>query len=127
MNAKEQVTVALMLFIRSADKAEIDNLNDSLHENFTNVQNGYFDQPGVHIINKASYVDHVSTGKFGGVIRKINIHFIDIQGDMAMVKATLTNDHLKFHSYISLTREENKWSVIGNFPKIELIKEPQKS
>ena len=121
MNKKEQIIKVFNDFVEGADNADINRLSTSLHENFTNVQNGYFNKPGVHIINKQSYIDHVASGKFGGMKREKEIHSIDINGDMSMVHATLSNQHLKFDSYISLVFEQGIWKIIGNFPKIELI------
>ncbi len=120
MTDKEQVIAALKNFTEGADEANIDRLSKAMHKDFLNIQNGYFDKKGVYLINKEDYVEHVSTGKFGGVPREINIHSVDIMEDMAMVKLTLSSEYLHFHSYISLVNEDG-WTVIGNFPKVELI------
>jgi len=121
MNSKEQIIKVFNDFIEGADNADISRLGSSLHEKFLNVQNGYFDKPGVHVIDRQSYIDHITNGKFGGVERDKKIQSIDINGDMAMIHATLFSQNLKFNAYISLVFEQGIWKIVGNFPKIELI------
>ena len=121
MDHKKQIIAVLKDFIEGADQVDIQRLGSALHAHFLNIQNGYFDQTGVFSIDKTSYIDHVSSGKFGGVARKLEIKDIDIMGDMAMMKVELTSPYLQFYSYLSLVYENNEWKVIGNFPKVKVI------
>ncbi len=124
MNEENKIIKALTDFTEGADAADIDRLERSLHSKFTNIQNGYFEKTGVHVIDKTSYLDHVKGGRFGGVMRKMRIGNINVHGDMSVVEATLTSDILRFRSHICLVRESGECKVVVNFPKIELIKQP---
>lgn len=120
MNHKQRITQTLTDFTQGADEADLERLGNSLHPQFTNVQNGFFEQTGVHIIDRSTYLGYVASGKFGGVPRRLSILQLDVLGEMAMVKVTLTRKEMVFHSYISLVFEQDQWKVIGNFPKIAL-------
>lgn len=121
MDTNNQIIESVKDFIEGADQADVSRISSALHDQYTNVQNGYFGKPGVVVIDKQSYIDHVATGKFGGSKRQLEIISINVLGDIAMVHASMTSPVLKFESYISLVLEQSQWKVIGNFPKVELI------
>ncbi len=123
MNNKEQIIRVCNDFIEGADEQDLERLATALHEKFSNVQNGYFGESGVRLINRASYLEHVAKGKFGGIKRSVEFLSVDVNGDMAMVHVFLSHQYLNFDSYISLVLEQDEWKVIGNFPKIELVEQ----
>lgn len=121
MENKEKIVKQVTNFIDGADKSNLELLNLALHENFTNVQNGFFEKKGVFIINKEKYLSLVADETFGGVSREMEVISIDIEGNIAMVKANLKSEKLIFTSFISLVLDEaGQWKVIGNFPFISL-------
>lgn len=124
MNNKEQIIRVCNNFIEGADEQDLERLAAALHKKFSNVQNGYFGESGVHLINRESYLEHVAKGKFGGIKRSVEFRSVDVNGDMAMVHVFLAHQYLHFDSYISLVLERNEWKVIGNFPKIALVEQP---
>ncbi|WP_420388652.1 nuclear transport factor 2 family protein [Roseivirga sp.] len=70
-------------------------------------------------MNKTQYLTLIEEKTFGGIPREIEIEPIDVEGNIAMVKAKLKSEQLTFKSFISLVQLENKdWQVIGNFPHI---------
>lgn len=116
---KETIIQAVKKFIEGGDKSDTEMLDQILHKDFTNVQNGFFDQRGIFIINKKKYLSLISGSTFGGIPRNMDILSVDIAGNIAMVKANLTSEKLRFTSFISLIREESgEWKVIGNFPHV---------
>lgn len=121
MDKNGKIVTQVTKFIKGGDNSDTDMLKLVLHDDFTNVQNGFFDQVGVFIINKAKYLSLISDKIFGGIPREMEIVSIDIAGNIAMVKANLRSEKLIFVSFISLIMENNEeWKIIGNFPYVEV-------
>lgn len=120
MKNEEKIIQQVTNFIQGGDLSSLDLLNKALHENFTNVQNGLFDQKGIFIIDKDKYLSLISKKTFGGLPRNMEIISVDIAGNIAMVKAHLKSEQLTFTSFISVVMSEvGEWKIIGNFPYVQ--------
>ncbi|MEO1054947.1 MAG: nuclear transport factor 2 family protein [Bacteroidota bacterium] len=120
MENREKIIRQVTSFIEGGDRSSLEMLNMALHEKFSNVQNGFFDQKGIFVIDKDKYLSLISDHTFGGIPRKMEIVSLDIVGNIAMVKAHLRSEQLTFISFISLVMDEHReWKVIGNFPFVE--------
>lgn len=120
METKNEILNAVTEFIGAADESNLERLEKVLHPAFRNVQQGFFEQAGVFIIDKEKYLALIAEKKFGGVPRKMQVLSADILPDMAMVAVKLESPQLIFHSFISLVYEDRTWKVIENFPYIEV-------
>ncbi len=119
MSNEEKIIQQVTKFLEGGDNSDLEMLDDALHEKYTNVQNGFFGEKGIYVINKEKYFSLISDKTFGGIPRMISINSIDIEGNIAMVKVSLKSETLKFKSFISLVQLENlNWKVIGNFPHV---------
>lgn len=118
---QENIIKLITQFIQGGDNSDIVMLDRILHKNFTNTQNGFFEQKGVFVLDKKKYLSLISDGVFGGTPRTINIEFIEIAQTIALAKVILKSKRLSFTSFISLIIDaDNEWKVIGNLPHITL-------
>ncbi len=118
MKTKEQVEKAVRHFIHAGDSNDIDLLEEVLHPQFQNIQDGFFEERGVFIFLKQDYKSLVKTKRFGGAARTIEFGSIEISGDIAEVKVKLESKVLVFYSTIVLCKVIDRWKVIHNIPKI---------
>ncbi|NAS11432.1 nuclear transport factor 2 family protein [Poritiphilus flavus] len=119
MNNEEKIIQQITKFLKGGDTSDLELLDQALHDKYINVQNGYFGEKGIYIIDKERYFSLISNKTFGGNPRKMEVNSIDIEGNIAMVKVSLESSELKFKSFISLVQiEDSSWKVIGNFPHV---------
>ena len=119
MSNEEKIIKQVTQFLRGGDNSDLEMLDEALHDKYTNVQNGFFGEKGVYVIDKEKYCSLISDKIFGGIPRKMDVNSIDIEGDIAMVKVSLQSKELYFKSFISLVQMEDlNWKVIGNFPHV---------
>lgn len=120
MNTAKDIMISLEKFISTADKSDIKGLSEVLHDDYRNVQYGFFGEPGVQIIDKQIYLKLVENKTFGGVPRDIEILNFKLFENTAMIQVKLESKDLTFNSFVGLVREsENQhWQVIENFPYV---------
>lgn len=119
MNQINQIKEAVAAFAKAGDTNDVQLLEQVLHPNYQNVQDGFFAEPGLYQISKADYKKLVGDKTFGGVPRSIDFQSIDEYGNhMAVVNATLESKELLFHSVIVVVKEKDDWQVLYNLPKI---------
>lgn len=106
-------------FIKGGDISDTVLLDQVLHPDFRNIQNGFFEKKGLVIFSKSQYLDLIKQKVFGGKPREITIISVDQVGKIAMVKVLLKSSALSFTSFISVIQnEETEWKIIENFPHI---------
>jgi hypothetical protein len=120
MTTEEQVKKTVTDFVRAGDNNNLTQLSDVLHEQFQNVQDGFFEKQGVFVFSKEDYKKLVETKRFGGTPRTIEFGAINISGNIAHVEVRLESQFLIFTSMLLLCKEDEKWMVILNVPKIEV-------
>ena len=119
---KEKIISSIKQFITGGDESDLQKLESVLHNEYRNVQYGFFDEPGVFVIDKEKYIDLVKEKTFGGNPREMKILSLDIYKNTAMAQLRLESTQLIFHSFVSLIYDKDQWRVIGNFPEV-LVKE----
>lgn len=116
----EQIKNTIETFVRGGDNNDVTLLDQILHPNYQNIQDGHFEQTGIFVFSKAQYIDLVRTKKFGGHPRIIKYEDIHQMGNIAIAKVMLESKQLKFNSTIVCVFENQQWQVISNIPKIDM-------
>lgn len=88
MNTNETIKNAVAAFATGGDERNLSKLDVVLHLLFQNIQNGFFDQPGVVAINKADYLGLIEQGVFGGKPRSLNFLSVEVAGNIALVRSS---------------------------------------
>jgi len=115
----EQIKTAIEAFVIGGDKNDVTLLENILHTNFQNIQDGYFAEKGIYVFSKSEYIELVGNKTFGGSPRTIHIVSIEKMDNIAIAKVELESQYLKFSSTIICVGIDNKWQVISNIPKVE--------
>ncbi|TLX23369.1 nuclear transport factor 2 family protein [Chryseobacterium indologenes] len=115
----EQIKYTIEQFIKGGDHSDTKLLEKILHKDYQNIQDGFFDQPGIFIIPKQEYINLVRDKIFGGKPRQITYHFVEQKNNIAYAKVSLESSALRFSSLITCIYEDGKWLVITNIPSIE--------
>ncbi|WP_290792135.1 nuclear transport factor 2 family protein [Flavihumibacter sp. UBA7668] len=116
----EQVKTAVEAFVKAGDNRNTAVLEDILHSDFQNIQDGFFDKTGIFVFSKKDYIDLIRTEKFGGSPRSIEYHSVKQAGNLAIVQVTLESLYLIFHSLIVCVLINGHWKIITNTPAIEV-------
>lgn len=120
MNQSIQIEQCVTAFIKAGDLNDVSALEEVLHPNFQNVQDGFFSEKGLFQISKEDYKRLVGEKTFGGTPRSIVIRSIEPHGPhMARVRVRLESGTLIFDSLLVTVREQGDWQVLYNFPKVE--------
>lgn len=115
----KQIQQAIESFIKAGDNSDILLMEEILHKDYQNIQDGFFDQQGIFIISKEQYIDHIRTKTFGGKPRTIFFESVEQKGNIAIAQLTLETDVIRFKSTIVCIQENEEWKVITNIPAVE--------
>lgn len=115
----ENIKQAIEQFIKGGDNSDTALLEEILHENYQNIQDGFFDKPGIFIIPKQEYIGLVRDKIFGGKPRQITYHSVEQKNNIAYAQVSLESSALRFSSLITCVNENGRWQVITNIPSIE--------
>jgi hypothetical protein len=117
---KRAIEQAITDFVKGGDNSDVVLLGKVLHKDFRVTNNGFMGKPGVTIIDKEKYIQHIRDGIFGGLPRKMVIEQIDESGTVALVKLRLESSENYFVSYNSLVLDtDNEWRLINNLAVVE--------
>jgi len=115
----EEIRQAIEKFIKGGDTNDTNLLEQILHRNYQNIQDGFFDQPGIFVISKEEYIQLVRDKVFGGKPRTVLYHSLEQKNNIAYAQVSLESPALRFSSLIICVRENGEWKVITNVPSIE--------
>lgn len=115
----EQIRQTIEKFIKAGDTSDTGLLEEVLHPGYQNIQDGFFDEPGIFIIPKDQYIQLVRDHVFGGKPRTIVYHSLEQKNNIAYAQVSLESPVLRFSSLITCVRENGEWKVITNIPSIE--------
>jgi hypothetical protein len=114
----EAVKHTIREFLKGGDKNDAALLEQVLHPDYQNVQDGFFGEAGIFTIPKAEYKHLVETKRFGGSPRAVDFVSVEVLGNMAIAKVHLESAVLRFTSYIVAVQEGGRWLIRNNFPSI---------
>lgn len=115
-----QVKTAIEVFVKAGDNSDITTLEDILHSNFQNIQDGFFNENGIFVFSKSDYIELIRTKKFGGSSRSITYNSLEQTGNIATVQVKLESQYLIFHSLIVCVQDQGQWKIINNIPTIDV-------
>ncbi len=115
----EKIKEAVKNFLKGGDNRDAELLEKTLHKNFQNIQDGFFDKKGIYVFSKSEYIDLVINKTFGGSKRSVEFISVEELGNISIVKVALESEFLKFSSSIVCVFENETWKVISNIPKID--------
>lgn len=116
----EQIKTAIEAFVQGGDNNDVTLLENILHPDFQNIQDGYFAEKGIYVFSKSEYIELVGNKTFGGNPRSIHIVSIEKLDNIAIAKVELESQYLKFLSTITCVCVDEKWQVISNIPQVEV-------
>jgi Putative lumazine-binding len=119
MTTLEQIQKAIQDFIKAGDNNDVTLLEEVLHPQFQNVQDGFFQEAGIFIFSKDEYKKLVGSKRFGGAARTIDFKSINIAGNIAQANLRLESEFLTFDSTIVLCKPADRWMIIHNIPSIK--------
>lgn len=120
MTTTELIEQAITNFVKGGDTSDVALLGKVLHKEFRVTSNNFMGQPGLRIIDKATYLSYIKAGVFGGLQREMNIEIIDHCETVAMVKLRLESLENHFVSYNSMVLDtDGKWKLINNLAVVE--------
>lgn len=114
----EKIREVIEKFIKGGDTSDTLLLEQVLHPNYQNIQDGFFGQPGIFVIPKEEYIRLVGDKVFGGKPRTIIYHTLEQKNNIAYTQVSLESSALKFSSLITCVQENGKWLIISNVPVI---------
>lgn len=115
-----QIKAAIEAFVKAGDTNDVKVLENILHADFQNIQDGFFDERGVFVFSKSDYIELIRTKKFGGNPRSIAFHSVKQSGNIAIAQVKLESEYLLFLSLIVCAQDNGQWKIINNTPKIEM-------
>ncbi|MGG5207309.1 nuclear transport factor 2 family protein [Chryseobacterium sp. MIQD13] len=115
----EKIRQTIEQFIKGGDTSNTELLEQVLHSDYQNIQDGFFDKPGIFVISKKEYIQLVRDKVFGGRPRTIIYHTLEQKNNIVYARVSLENPVLRFSSLITCVRENEEWKVITNIPSIE--------
>ncbi|NGM66876.1 nuclear transport factor 2 family protein [Sphingobacterium sp. SGR-19] len=117
----QQVKTAIAAFVKAGDNRDTAVLEQILHSDFQNIQDGFFDEEGIFVFSKADYIELIRREKFGGSPRSIDFHSIQQTGNIAAVQVKLESQYLIFYSLIVCVHDNGHWKIINNTPTIKAV------
>jgi enamine deaminase RidA (YjgF/YER057c/UK114 family) len=119
LDHSKAILQAVRDFIQGGDNSDVTLLNEVLHQDYSNVQSGFFEEKGIFIIDKDHYIRLIREGTFGGTPRALEIVQLEVLGNLAYARIKLFGTVLDFDSVIHLIHDQGKWWIIGNYPYIQ--------
>lgn len=116
--SQQHVQQAIQDFVIAGDNNDVTLLENVLHPDFQNVQDGFFEEKGIFIFSKDDYKKLVETKRFGGTARTIEFVSIHISGNIAQATVKLESKFITFDSTLVLCKVDGRWLVIHNIPRI---------
>jgi len=115
----KEIRQAIENFIKGGDTNDTALLEQVLHQDYQNIQDGFFDQPGIFVISKEEYIRLVRDKVFGGKPRTVIYHSLKQKNNIAYAQVSLESPVLRFSSLITCVLEHGEWQIISNIPTIE--------
>ena len=115
---KSEVRQAVYTFVQSGDAQNVGALDQVLHPEFRVV----FQAKGSNDVSnmaREQFLEMFRQKKFGGDQRSVKIRKIDVQGNLAVVRARFQGRQAVFENTLTLVRGSNGWQVIQDMAYVE--------
>ena len=120
-NDEKEIRSCINNFSKAADDRDVDALEASIHKDFRVVANQLMGSKEISTMDRASYVGMLKEGKIGGDSREVEVLSIDVHGNNAMAKVSLTGKELTFTTYLLLVKNaEGEWKIAQDVPEIKV-------
>ena len=101
---------AIEQFVSGADSQDASSIGAVLHKE---AQQFFMGADGLVRLETAAYLGLIEQKKIGGHPRKLKIEDIAVNGNLASVKASMSNDAARFDNFISLMKIEKEWKIMS--------------
>lgn len=119
-NPEAEVRSCIQAFVKAGDTYDAQAVDAVLNENYRVVMNRLFGSSDIMLIDKATYIEKISTKEWGGDKRKVEILAIAVNGPNATAKVSLVGAQTKVTSIFSLVQDaKGHWTLISDIPVFE--------
>ena len=108
---------AVKQFASAADIQDAAKMRNVLH---TEAQQFFMGADGLVRLETAAYLGMIEQKKIGGQPRTLHIETVDVNGDLASVSASMSNESMHFDNYISLMKIEGEWKIMSIVLRMEM-------
>lgn len=119
MSKVTEIKKVIADFLRAGDTNDTQLLSNVLHPHYQNIQNGLFEEQGIHVITRVEYIEFVGSKRFGGSPRKVDFLFVEELENIAVAKVKLESEYLIFNSFITAVFVDGCWKIINNTPEAQ--------
>ncbi|MEL6140412.1 MAG: hypothetical protein AAFU67_02205, partial [Bacteroidota bacterium] len=122
MNDEKAILGVIKEFLAAGDVQDTVRLAETLDPTFRIAINQFMGEPGVNIIDRASYLQLVGAKKLGGDPRTSKTINVEIVGNVAFVRAKVKNSQLQFDTLYVLAKDvDNRWWLVSETPYVTPI------
>ena len=104
-------------FSEAADQQDTALMEGILH---TEAQQFFVGPQGLVRLTTPAYMDMLAQKQIGGTPRSLEISAVDIQGNLASVKASMDNDAMHFENFFSLMKIDDEWKIVSVILSVEM-------
>ena len=104
-------------FSKAADIQDVSLMRQTLHPE---AQQFFVGPEGLVRLPTGAYLDMLEQKKIGGIERKLKIADIDVNGNLASVKASMKNDAVHFENFFSLMNVDDEWVIVSVILRMEM-------
>jgi ketosteroid isomerase-like protein len=116
--ADAQVKSAIMSFADATANQDVSGLEKLLDANFRVTMNRMFGSSEVLVMDRTSYLGKIKAKAFGGEVREVTIHDLDINGNLAMAKVQFAGK-MTFTSYLLFAQGvDGEWKLVSDLPAV---------
>ncbi|MCR9144189.1 MAG: nuclear transport factor 2 family protein [bacterium] len=119
--SRKAVRAAVLEFSRLADQQRAGRLEAILHPRFR-VWAQIKGKAGVLALSRGEYLAKIRAKEFGGDVRRVTIHSIQVRGDLALVVASSRGARAVFESSYHLVRGAQGWQLTNDMAEVTFLK-----
>ncbi|BDA80402.1 hypothetical protein LPTSP3_g33320 [Leptospira kobayashii] len=117
---KDDIKEKIKNFVRAGDEQNPAQLETILHPEYR-ITYAFPGENKVSILTRESYLQMLREKKLGGRKRSLEIEDISIRGNVAMARAKLQSDVMRFSIFFSFINTGAGWQLISDLPYAEKI------
>ncbi len=117
---KDEIKEKIKNFVHAGDEQDPAKLETILHSEYR-ITYAFPGETKVSILTRESYLQMLRERKLGGRKRSLEIEDITIRGNVAMARAKLQSDVMRFSIFFSFINTGSGWQLISDLPYAEKI------